>query len=111
MDSRTETCLRWGRPVELGFHACPFNVVVVDPEPLRNCFDSQDHTIEDELVSQGHDINQFIRFALDEDRKFEQEYLSGDLTYRVEFINVTGLGFQEERSIGRLLSRAEKIQI
>ena len=69
MDSRQETCLRCDRPVEPGFHACPFNVAVIDPVPLQNHFKKEYRTIEEELVAQGCDINEFIKFTFEDNRK------------------------------------------
>ena len=96
MESHPETCLRCGRPTESGFHACPFNVPVFDPARLENFLKRESRTNEEMLVAQGYDVNKFIEVAVEERNNLEQEYLSGDLIYRVEFINVSGLGLQGE---------------
>ena len=94
MTSRRKTCLCCGQSLEKGSHACPSNVTVVDPMLLCSNLEKDGRTNEDELIAQGDDINEVLKFTLDEDERFKREYPHGDLVYRVEFINVSGLGFQ-----------------
>lgn len=91
-------CLACGSSPGIGFHLCTSRVAVLHPEALResrataNPLDNL--TAGDMLKIYGEDPDEVIE---DVERRLEesnQEYLGGELTYRVELQSVSGLGFQ-----------------
>lgn len=92
------TCLACGFSPGVGFHLCASRIFVLHPELLResraaaNPLDNL--TGGDMLKIYGEDPDELVE---DVERQLEEsnkEYLEDELTYRVELVSVSGLGFQ-----------------
>jgi len=100
MTSQTQTCLRCGREIGFGVHPCAANLFVIDPkmysEWLEDAHPLDRLTVKDVAIIRGENVDE------DEIRQRSQEimeemdnqYFDGPLTHRVEFINISGTGFQ-----------------
>ena len=98
MASRNDACLRCGDPIEMGFHVCPAKVAVIDPKLYRSKLDElhplDRMSIRDRMILEGQDPDADRQAIENLETAMNQEYLNGPLTYRVEFLDISSLGFQ-----------------
>ena len=91
-------CLRCGSPPGIGFHICPSNTFVVNPELfseyLRNLNPLDKLPASDFLKIYGEDTDAMMERAQGLLDAADKEYFDGPLTYRVELQEVSNLGFQ-----------------
>ena len=94
----SDTCLRCGNDFGIGFHHCLSEIFITHPESLiksRKEANPLDRLSFDDMMEiLDEDTEEIFEGAEVLLAEFQEEYLQGPLTYRVELQTITGVGFQ-----------------